>query len=142
VGAVERWLHNTRGLIVLLLAVATGVVLLAIDPGDGYPHGVGTAAGSVVTTTVPGATTTARPGTGATTTTAVRPTLQEGSTGPEVVTLQQRLNTLGYNVGTADGQFGPSTKAQVVAFQQAHGLTANGIVDSATWAALDKATPK
>ena len=139
---MERWLHNTRGLFVLVLAVATGVVLLAIDPGDGYPRGVGTAAGSVVTTTVPGATTTTRPHGGTTTTTVARPTLQQGSTGSDVVTLQQRLNTLGYNVGTPDGQFGAGTKAQVVAFQQAHGLTANGIVDAATWAALDKATPK
>jgi peptidoglycan hydrolase-like protein with peptidoglycan-binding domain len=139
---VERWLHNTRGLFVLVLAVATGVVLLAVDPGDGYPRGVGTAAGSVASTTPPGPTTTTRAGTAPTTTTTVRPTLQQGSTGPDVVALQQRLNTLGYNVGAADGQFGPGTKAQVVAFQQAHGITANGVVDAATWTALDKATPK
>ena len=135
---MERWLHNTRGLFVVVLAIATGVVLLAIDPGDGYPKGVGTASGSAATT-VAGATTTTRPGSGPTTTTTARPTLQQGSTGPDVVALQQRLNALGYNVGTPDGQFGAGTKAQVVAFQQAHGLTANGVVDAATWAALDQA---
>ena len=154
---MERWLHNTRGLLVCALAVATGAALLAIDPGDGYPRGVGTVGAAVASTTTaaPGPATTAKPGgtattakpgatattvksSGATTTTAPRPTLQLNSSGADVTNLQNRLNALGFNVGTVDGSFGPNTRAKVIAFQQAKGLTATGIVDAATWAALDK----
>ena len=35
-----------------------------------------------------------------------------------------------------DGVFGPKTKAAVVAFQHAKGLTAAGVVQAATWRAL------
>ena len=133
---MDDWLHNTRGLVIVLLAVATGILLLSIDPGDGFPRGVGSGAAvagtnTSVPSTLPVATTTP-------VTTLPRPTLQQGSTGASVTVLQQRLNALGYNTGTPDGSFGPGTKAQVVKFQQAKGLPANGIVDAATWAALDK----
>ncbi len=52
--------------------------------------------------------------------------------------LQQKLIALGYAV-TADGSFGPGTKAAVIQFQQTHGLPATGTVDAATWAALESA---
>jgi hypothetical protein len=51
-------------------------------------------------------------------------------TGPDVVTLQQRLGL------TADGVFGSGTHAGVVAYQQSHGLVADGIVGPKTWASL------
>lgn len=50
--------------------------------------------------------------------------------------LQEKLNALGYDCGTVDGVFGGGTKAQVVAFQKDQGLVADGIVGTATWAAL------
>jgi Putative peptidoglycan binding domain/N-acetylmuramoyl-L-alanine amidase len=56
--------------------------------------------------------------------------LREGSTGPAVRSIQQRLGV------AADGQFGPRTKAAVVAFQRSKGLGADGIVGPATWKAL------
>jgi peptidoglycan hydrolase-like protein with peptidoglycan-binding domain len=131
---VERWFQNTRGLVIVALAVVTCVVLLAIDPGDGFPSGVGggsaDGASAPVTTTV---TTSPLP----TTSTIARPTLQQGSTGADVTVLQTKLAQLGYNVGTPDGSFGPGTKAAVIAFQTKKGITpADGVVNQATWSAL------
>jgi lysozyme len=53
----------------------------------------------------------------------------------ETTLLQQKLIALGYAV-TADGSFGPGTKAAVIQFQTAKALPATGIVDAATWKAL------
>lgn len=53
-----------------------------------------------------------------------------GSRGAAVVALQRRLGA------TADGVFGSRTRAKVVAFQQAHRLSANGVVDPQVWKAL------
>ena len=61
--------------------------------------------------------------------------LASGSRGDAVAVLQRRLGGL-----KADGQFGPATRARVVAFQRAHHLTANGIVGSAEWRALGAGT--
>jgi peptidoglycan hydrolase-like protein with peptidoglycan-binding domain len=77
--------------------------------------------------------------TGPTTTTfpvAGRPVLKLGSTGADVVALQQRLTALGYNPGRANGTFGASTRTAVMNFQKAKNLTADGVVGRATWAAL------
>ncbi len=95
---MERWFQNSRGLVVVVLAIATCALLLAIEPGDGFPTGVGSSDGGSVTVT----TVTTRPA--STTTTIVRPTLQEGT--PDVANttvLQQKLAQLGYDVGTPDG---------------------------------------
>lgn len=62
--------------------------------------------------------------------------LKRGSTGPEVTALQQRLTELGFDPNGIDGHFGPGTEAAVEAFQQANGLTVDGIVGPATRAAL------
>ncbi|MFA4975494.1 MAG: peptidoglycan-binding domain-containing protein [Candidatus Paceibacterota bacterium] len=58
-------------------------------------------------------------------------TLKQGSSGAQVVALQQALN-----VSPADGAFGPMTKAAVVAYQAANGLTADGVVGAMTGAKL------
>jgi hypothetical protein len=63
-------------------------------------------------------------------------TLKRGSTGPEVTALQQRLLDLGFNPNGVDGIFGPGTESAVKAFQQAKGLTADGMVGPITRAAL------
>ncbi len=55
-------------------------------------------------------------------------TLRRGSRGAKVTELQMTLNSLGYNVGTADGIFGGMTVNGVMAFQSANSLTADGIV--------------
>ncbi|MGN0747928.1 MAG: peptidoglycan-binding protein [Aristaeellaceae bacterium] len=53
-------------------------------------------------------------------------TLEYGSRGERVKTLQNALNQLGYSAGSADGKFGAGTQKAVTAFQKANGLTADG----------------
>ncbi len=62
--------------------------------------------------------------------------LRQGATGQVVVELQQKLRASGFDIGNLDGDFGPKTKTAVIAFQKARGLSADGIVGPATWAAL------
>ncbi|HJZ68733.1 MAG TPA: peptidoglycan-binding protein [Blastocatellia bacterium] len=62
--------------------------------------------------------------------------LQKGSKGPAVVQLQQKLNELGFNVGDADGNFGPATESALIDFQSSKGLTADGIAGPDTLSAL------
>ena len=133
---------------IFALAVLTVIVLIRVIDDDPASLGVNTAGTSqddddatvTTTTTLPsGSTTTTRPGT--TATTAFNPTgratIQEGSSGPDVSLLQQRLTTLGYYKGAVDGAFGPGTKTAVVAFQTAKGITpADGVVGPTTWEAL------
>jgi peptidoglycan hydrolase-like protein with peptidoglycan-binding domain len=55
--------------------------------------------------------------------------------GPEVYAIQHLLRSHGYNL-TVDGNFGPQTRQQVIAFQNAKNLGADGIVGPQTWGAL------
>jgi peptidoglycan hydrolase-like protein with peptidoglycan-binding domain len=66
------------------------------------------------------------------------PILRLGDSGDSVVILQERLIAEGYNLGSAgaDGVFGSATDTAVKAFQNAHSLTADGIVGLNTWTAL------
>jgi peptidoglycan hydrolase-like protein with peptidoglycan-binding domain len=66
----------------------------------------------------------------------LRGTLQEGDRGPAVRTLQRELNELGYGTGGIDGVYGPATKAAVQRFEQAEGLTVNGIAGPSVNTAL------
>ncbi|HEY3037659.1 MAG TPA: peptidoglycan-binding protein [Pyrinomonadaceae bacterium] len=63
------------------------------------------------------------------------PFLRQGCKGNDVLTMQQRLKALGYNV-SVDGNFGPGTSAAVIACQQKHGLPGDGVVGPKTWAAF------
>ena len=72
----------------------------------------------------------------------VKPTLRKGDRGDEVKALQERLNSLGYDCGEADGFFGTRTKNAVVRFQTDHQLDPDGVVGRKTWAALDSAQPE
>src|SRR4051812_29770157 len=67
------------------------------------------------------------------------PNLQKGSTDPAVRDLQQALKALGYDPGPIDGVFGTTTEAAVKGFQQARGITADGIVGNVTWINIDEA---
>jgi hypothetical protein len=59
-----------------------------------------------------------------------RPTLREGRRGADVAVLQSALRI------SADGAFGPRTRAAVVAHQRRAGLTPDGVVGARTWASL------
>ena len=62
-------------------------------------------------------------------------TLHQGMTGHDVRVLQGYLTVVGYNTNV-DGDFGPATKQNVIAFQTAHSLTANGVVTYSVQALL------
>ena len=58
----------------------------------------------------------------------------------EVKAMQSRLIELGYLSGSADGDFGASTRAALVAFQKNAGLTADGIAGATTIKALNSSS--
>lgn len=67
--------------------------------------------------------------------------LRQNDTGEDVSLLQSRLKALGYYNSLVDGSFGSGTTAAVKAFQAQHGLDADGVAGSGTYAVLfsDKA---
>lgn len=67
-------------------------------------------------------------------------TIRPGNTGQRVKILQQRLISLGYLKGSADGKFGNLTRQAVISFQSANRLTADGLAGKKTLTALEKGT--
>ena len=63
-------------------------------------------------------------------------TIRIWHTGNDVKWVQYALNREGFNCGEIDGIFGKDTKRQVIAFQKAKGLGADGIVGPKTREAL------
>ena len=63
--------------------------------------------------------------------------LKQGSSGAEVIALQQKLKEHNFNPGSIDGIFGKNTRKAVIAFQKSVGLIPDGIVGNNTWAALN-----
>lgn len=63
--------------------------------------------------------------------------VQEGDRSSEVTFIQQRLQQLGYFQGNITGYFGSMTKQAVMRFQEAKGLTGDGIVGKNTQATLE-----
>ncbi len=63
-------------------------------------------------------------------------TLEYGSRGSDVLTLQKALLALGYDPNGLDGKFGRGTESAVVAYQKSAGLTADGKAGTQTLNAL------
>ena len=61
---------------------------------------------------------------------------RKGDEGPYVQMIQLALSRAGFHTGRLDGIYGPQTESAVLAFQQANGLGADGIVGKQTLAAL------
>lgn len=66
------------------------------------------------------------------------PTLKKGAEGNITKLVQEKLISLGYDLGNygADGDFGTATYNAVVKFQKDNGLTADGIIGQNTWRKL------
>ena len=64
------------------------------------------------------------------------PILKQGSSGPAVKDLQQKLKQLGFDPKGVDGKYGPGTLVAVIAFQKRKKLRADGLVGPKTIAAL------
>lgn len=62
--------------------------------------------------------------------------VSKGSRNACVSWVQSRLNVKGYTCGQVDGIFGSGTRASVISFQKAKGLTADGVVGKNTYKAL------
>ncbi|MER7658163.1 peptidoglycan-binding protein [Streptomyces albidoflavus] len=63
------------------------------------------------------------------------PNVATGATGADVGTAQYLLRSHGHDIA-ADSDFGPATKAAVVAFQQSKGHAADGVIGAETWPGL------
>ena len=118
----------------------------ATDPVTPEPTDTG-AATPDPTTTSPAPTTTAAKPTSKPTPTKPKPTpkptptegdtLHAGDQGPYVKQVQQRLSSLGYWNGTADGVYGGLTSQAVMALQKAAGLGRDGVFGPSTRRALE-----
>ncbi len=62
--------------------------------------------------------------------------LQQGSTGANVKTVQQKLKRWGYYTGSVDGIYGAKTKEAVRYFQRKNGLAVDGIAGPKTLAKM------
>jgi N-acetylmuramoyl-L-alanine amidase len=58
--------------------------------------------------------------------------------GEDVVTLQQRLTTLGFDLGNVDGVFGVRTDAALREFQMSVGIEADGVAAGETYKAFER----
>lgn len=67
--------------------------------------------------------------------------LQLGDVSAEVSELQSQLQALGYYDGPISGSFGSQTQSALMAFQQAQGLTADGIAGPRVTSALSSSSP-
>jgi peptidoglycan hydrolase-like protein with peptidoglycan-binding domain/N-acetylmuramoyl-L-alanine amidase CwlA len=64
--------------------------------------------------------------------------LKKGSSGKEVLKLQNNLALLGYMKVTPTGDFGPITKLALTQFQKYYGLDESGVADSKTLSVIDR----
>lgn len=71
-----------------------------------------------------------------------RPLIYKGMTNENVRYAQTKLINKGYSVGSsgADGIFGAGTEQAVRQFQADNGLTADGMIEPATWKKLEEST--
>lgn len=67
------------------------------------------------------------------------PTVKKGAKGNITKLIEERLNSVGFNLST-DGKFGKGTKKAIKVFQKNRGLSQDGIVGKNTWSWLLRGT--
>jgi peptidoglycan hydrolase-like protein with peptidoglycan-binding domain len=102
-----------------LVGVALVIALVAAACGGGDDDSVNAGGGGSTTTTA-----------------ASYDGGSDGGDGNDVLALQRELSALGCNPGPLDGSLGPDTEGAIRLFQQAAGLTVDGIVGPRTRASL------
>jgi hypothetical protein len=127
----KGWVAIAAGVALVLVLLVGGLALAGVFSSSKAKPAVTTLPS--LTTTPPPTTTTAPP---ASTVPAPSTTLKPGDTGAQVKTLQRALVSLGYSVGTIDGDYGTATKTAVSQFQTASNLTADGVFGTDTRTAL------
>ncbi len=141
--AISSWISKLTEISQILQKVlsayeqADSAIAKGFGGGDSSTSGGSSASGGTSTAAQP--TTLAQAGTGTSTTTTADPaqagttstdpvltaagTHHYGDSGADVTALQQQLNAAGYNVGTADGQWGMRTTAALAQYAHDHNLT-------------------
>lgn len=115
--------------------IAGGATLNKLDSANAIalngsvPGGVSNV---TITTAVPSVTQTPNTGNAS----ALTTTLSQGASGTLVQLLQQNLARLGYYTGVVDGDYGTSTAAAVMLFQQKNSLGADGVAGPGTLSVL------
>jgi hypothetical protein len=124
-----------------IVGVSILALVLAILAATGAFSSNKAAVPPVTTPTAPATVTVTQPKTTPKqpTTEAPQQTLNPGDTGEQVKVLQQALTALGFSPGKADGDYGPTTQAEVEKFQLSKQLTPDGVVGQQTLAALQQA---
>jgi hypothetical protein len=142
--------------IVVVLGLAVGISVLLLrgggqspvtpaptatpPPGETGPSSAPTTPSTTPSTATPTTTPSTRGGSTSNFTLPEGTKLRLGEGDPALIReLQQALSRAGYDPGPVDGTFGPRTQAAVVAFQQANGLSADGVVGPETASTLDTA---
>jgi murein L,D-transpeptidase YcbB/YkuD len=128
----------------LIAALAAVVALVVVGVGLARVVSGGEDKTSATTTTPTAQTETGATGQTQTATTSALAvpedvTLKSGDEGASAKKLQRALNALGYDVGKADGVFGPATVEAVKKFQADSGLDADGVAGQETLSALNDA---
>jgi Putative peptidoglycan binding domain len=128
---------GAAALVVLLAIIIPLIVFSGGSSGHKTPTVTNTTPTTPLTPTTPAATTPATPALKVTL--PSNGTLRSGDSDAHVKTLQKVLAALALKPGKADGTFGPSTEAAVIAFQKAHNLPQDGVVGKVTAAKLNAA---
>ncbi|HET7489572.1 MAG TPA: L,D-transpeptidase family protein [Acidimicrobiales bacterium] len=143
-------MHQRVPTLTLLAVMAMAAVLAGCRSYSGPPSEAASAIRTTTTTTASTTTTTmtavavtSPPVTlpGPTVSTAPLPGLGRGSSGPQVMTLEQQLAALHYDVGKVDGSFDIATYHAVMAFQKVQGLARTGRATDDVLAAAATAKP-
>jgi hypothetical protein len=128
----DRRVAIIAGVLLVACILVAGLVLAGIFSGSEHKRAATTTGIASTQTTTPSSTTHFS----APTVSPPTATLKPGDQGTQVRELQQALASLGYSLGTVDGNYGSATKSAVARFQSAAKLTADGIFGPATLAVL------